>query len=120
MRYGSLITCCLFPAAGPPIDVSAVQVDSNTTVMVSWTAPTSGATPTGYRIYYRGAGDSTVIPIDTGPTATERLLEGLSAGTTYAIRMLTRSQHLPSSVTDPEMVTIGRYKSGDLSRLVNM
>ncbi len=111
MCYGSL-TCCLFPAAGPPTDFSAVQVDGTTSVMVSWTAPTSGDTPTGYRIYYQEAGDSTVIPIDAGPTATGHLLEDLSAGTTYTIRMLTRSQHLPSSVTDPEMVTIGRYISG--------
>ncbi len=109
--YGSL-TCCLFSAAGPPTDISAVQVDGTTSVMVSWTAPTSGDTPTGYRLYYQEAGDSTVIPIDAGPTATGRLPEGLSAGTTYTIRMLTRSQHLPSSVTAPEMVTIGRYNSG--------
>ncbi len=109
--YGSL-TCCLFPAAGPPTGVSAVQVDGTTTVMVSWTAPTAGATPTGYRIYYQAAGDSVVIPIDAGPTATEHLLVGLSAGTTYTIRMLTRSEHLPSSVTAPEMVSIGRHDSG--------
>ncbi len=111
MCYGSL-TCCLFPAAGTPTDLSTVQVDGTTSVMVSWTAPTSGATPTGYRIYYQAAGDSTVIPIDESPTSTGSLLEGLSAGTTYTIRMLTHSQHLPSSVTDPEMVTIGRYNSG--------
>ncbi len=111
MCYRSLI-CCLFPAAGPPTGVSAVQVDGTTSVMVSWTAPTSGATPTGYRIYYQAYGDSTVIPIDEGPTATEHLLEGLSAGTAYTIRILTRSQRLPSSVTAPEMVTIGRYNSG--------
>ncbi len=107
MCYGSL-TYCLFLAAGPPTDFSAVQVDGTTSVMVSWTAPTSGATPTGYRIYYQAAGYSTVIPIDEGPTATERLLEGLLPETAYTIRMLTRSQHLPSSVTATEMITIGR------------
>ncbi len=107
MCYGSL-TCCLFPAAGPPTDFSAVQVDGTTSVMVSWTAPRFGATPTGYRIYYQEAGNSTVTPIDTGPTATEHLLVGLSAETTYTIRMVTYSQHLPSSVSAPRMVTIGR------------
>ncbi len=106
--YGSL-TCCLLPAAGPPTDFSAVQVDGTTSVMVSWTAPTSGATPTGYRIYYQEAGDSVVSIQNSDPTSTGRLLEDLSPGTTYTIRMLTRSEHLSSSVTDPEMVTIGRY-----------
>ncbi len=119
MCYGPF-SCCLFPAAGPPTDLSTVQVDGTTSVMVSWAAPTSGDTPTGYRLYYQGAGDSTVIPIDEGPTSTGRLLEGLLPGTTYTIRMLTRSQYLPSSVTAPEMVTIGRYTVGDLSRLVNV
>ncbi len=108
--YTSL-TCCPFPAAGLPNNFSVVQVDG-VSLLVSWTEPTTGATPTGYRVYYQAAGDSTFTTVDTGPTATEQLLEGLSAGTTYTIRIVAHSQHLPSSVTDPEMVTIGRYSSG--------
>ena len=99
-------------AAGLPNDFSAVQVDGTTSVMVSWTEITSGATPTGYRIYYQAAGDQMYSTVDIeGSTATEHLLEDLSIDTTYTIRMVARSEHLPSSVTGTELFTIGRYNN---------
>ncbi len=85
---------------------TAVQV-SATAVRVSWTAPTSGPTPSGYRIYYQVEGDQTFTTVDTGQEDTEYLLTGLRPGTSYNIRMVALSRYLPSEFQTLEPITVG-------------
>ena len=98
----------LAPAADPPDGLTAVQVDA-TTVLVSWTAPSSGLTPSGYRIYYHAEGDQMFTTADTGQNDTEYSLIDLLPCTTYSIAMVTLSEQLPSSVTDTVSITLGVF-----------
>ena len=54
MLYSQLIYSTGVP--NPPTDLSATQVGL-TSIRVSWTAPDSGATVTGYKISYSGGTD---------------------------------------------------------------
>ncbi len=85
---------------------TAVQVNA-TAVRVSWTAPSSGPTPSGYRIYYQAEGDQTFTTVDTGQEDTEYLLTDFRPGATYNIRMVTLSQYLPSEFQTLEPITLG-------------
>ncbi len=85
---------------------TAVQVNA-TAVRVSWTSPTSGPTPSGYRIYYQAEGDQTFTTVDTGQEDTEYLLNDLRPGTTYNIRMVALSRYLPSVFQTLEPITLG-------------
>ena len=54
----------ILPAAtAPPTHLTAVQGSDPTTVNVSWTAPVSGDSVTGYRIYYQTEGDQTSVDV---------------------------------------------------------
>ena len=99
--------CCFLTvtAADPPTDLNVEPVDP-TSIRVSWTAPTSVATVTGYRIYYQAEGDSGSVPINAGVTS--YTLVHLQDGLTYNITMVALSIHLPSSVVGPETVTLGK------------
>ena len=92
-------------AADPPTDL-AVEPVGPTSIRVSWTAPTSVATVTGYRIYYQAEGDSGSVPINAGVTS--YTLGNLQDGITYNVTMVALSIHLPSSVVGPETVTLGK------------
>ena len=98
---------CFLPAtaADPPIDLNAEPVGP-TSIRVSWTAPTSVATVTGYRIYYQAEGVSGSVPINAGVTS--YTLVHLQDGLTYNITIVALSVHLPSSVVGPETVTLGK------------
>ncbi len=85
---------------------TAVQVNANA-VRVSWTAPSTGPTPSGYRIYYQAEGDQTFTAVDTGQEDTEYLLTDLRPGTTYNIRMVALSRFLPSEFQTLEPITLG-------------
>ena len=52
-----MLTCILILAAVPPTHLTAVQGSDPTTVNVSWTAPVSADSVTGYWIYYQTEGD---------------------------------------------------------------
>ena len=92
-------------AADPPTDLTVEPVGP-TSIRVSWTAPTSVATVTGYRIYYLAEGDSGSVPINADVTS--YTLGNLQDGLTYNITMVALSIHLPSSVVGPETVTLGK------------
>ena len=77
--------------AGNPTLISLDQI-SSTTVRVTWSPPSGGATVTGYVVHYRTA---TSIKIKhAANTSIFILLTGLTSGTTYTISVEATSQHL--------------------------
>ena len=76
-----------------------------TTVNVSWTAPVTGDTVTGYQIYYQTEGDQGSV--DVGATATQHVLTSLCGGRSYSIYLVALSAQLPSPVVGPVVVTLG-------------
>ena len=91
-------------AAGSPSNIHARRVSSSDFI-VSWTAPTSGATVTGYRVYYNGGTDqgSRAALADGTAVAFSRIW-----GLTYSIKIVALSSHLPSPVVEGGVVTLGK------------
>ncbi len=94
---------------------TAVQANA-TAVRVSWTAPSSGPTPSGYRIYYQAEGDQTFTTVDTGQEDTEYLLTDLRSDTIYNIRMVSLSRFLPSVFNTLEPIEVGEWENDASSR----
>ena len=98
------------PHAGvpdPPTGLSAIQVGP-TRIRVSWTAPVSRATVTGYRISYSGGTDQGSV--DVGASATDYTItipQPLSR-LIYSISITTLSFSFQSSMAGPIMVTAGK------------
>ena len=76
--------------AGDPALTSLDQI-SPTTVKVTWSPPSGGATVTGYVVHYR-TGSS--VGTKTPTTSTSTFLTGLTSGATYTISVEATSQHL--------------------------
>ena len=97
-------------APEPPTDLSATQVGP-TSIRVSWTAPVSGATVTGYRISYSGGTDQGSV--DVGASATDHTITipQPQSRLTYSISILTLSSQLPSSMAGPTVVTVGMHNA---------
>ena len=91
-------------AAGVPSNVRAVPAVP-TSFTVSWTAPTSGATVTGYRIYWSGGSDQGSMDANAGDTAVT--ISGRSHGLTYGISIVALSDQLPSPEVGPFTVSLG-------------
>ena len=93
--------------ADPPTGLSATQVGP-TSIRVSWTAPVSGATVTGYRISYSGGTDQGSV--DVGASATDHTITIIQPQSrlTYSISIITLSSSFPSSMAGPIMVTVGK------------
>ena len=92
--------CFLTPTAAEPPTGLNVEPVSPTSIRVSWTAPLSRATVTGYQIYYRADGDWESVAVDAN--ITNYTLSNLQNGLTYNITMVALSIHLPSSVVGPQ------------------
>ena len=62
---------------------------------------------TGYRVYWSGGGgcDSGNMSVGAGDTAVT--ITGLTPGLTYNVTIVALSDHLPSPVVGPVMVTLG-------------
>ena len=92
----------------PPTDLNATQVGP-TSIRVSWTAPVSGATVTGYRISYSGGTDQGSV--DVGASATDHTITITQPQShlTYSISIITLSSSFLSSLAGPIMVTVGKY-----------
>ena len=86
-------------AAEPPTGLNVEPV-SPTNIRVSWTAPLSVASLTGYQIYYQAEGDWGSVAVDSNMT--NYTLSNLQNGLTYNITMVALSIHLPSSVVGPQ------------------
>ena len=91
-------------AAGVPSSVRAVPAVP-TSFTVSWTAPTSGASVTGYRIYWSGGNDQGNMDANAGNTAVT--ISGRSHGSTYNISIVALSDQLPSPEVGPVTVSLG-------------
>ena len=94
--------------ANPPTGLSAAQV-TLTGIRVSWTAPDSGATVTGYRLSYSGGTEQGSM--DVGASATEHTITITQPRSplTYSISIITLSSSFPSSMAGPIMVTVGKH-----------
>ena len=102
-------TVVLFTGTNQPQDLSAVQRNiTEVQVQVSWSAPASGATVTGYVIYYETTGGSEQS-VTVGAAASEYTLTGLTIGQTYIISIVALSGQLPSIRTGPVSVTLSEF-----------
>ena len=77
--------------AGDPTLTSLKQI-SPTTVRVTWSPPSEGATVTGYVVHYIGGGSNGTVTEPSSSTSTD--ITGLTSGPTYAISVEATSQHL--------------------------
>ena len=95
-------------AAGSPTNVLARPTGA-TGFTVSWTAPTTGATVTGYRVYYNGGtdqGSTDVVASDTTVTISNHTWDLTH---TDSIKIVALSNHLQSSpVVGTWMATFGK------------
>ena len=83
-------------AADLPTAVSAEQFE--TTLLVTWTPPTMGDTPTGYVVTYEASGSSDSMTVTSGSIS--QLNFSISeVGVAYSVNIVTLSNHLPSTVT---------------------
>ena len=101
-NYADIILHSIPPsAASEPLGVTAIQ-ETPTTIRVSWTAPTSGAPPTGYPVYYSTESeDQFSHEVMIGASGRGYLLAGLQSDLVYRISIMALSEHLPSSVIGP-------------------
>ena len=81
----------LHAVAGDPSLTSLNQI-SSTTVRVTWSPPSGGATVNGYVVHYRTVGSVRTDAILSSSTSTD--ITGLTNGTTYTISVEATSQHL--------------------------
>jgi len=73
-------------------------------IRVTLAAPTSGATVTGYRIYWSGGSDQGRIDASAGDTTVT--ITGRTRGLVYTVTIVALSNQLPSQ-TDVVTVTLG-------------
>ena len=91
----------------------AAKIVKNIHVRVSWTAPSSGALVTGYRIVYQAENDEGRVinewNVNVGASVTEyNITHGLTAGHRYVITVRALSRHLPSPAVGPPTLTVGK------------
>ena len=101
-----------YAAANAPTGL-ATEVVGHASIRVSWTAPDSGATVTGYRIYYHEedaqGGMINSDSMDVSASTTEHNITlVLTAGHCYNITVYALSRHLPSPAVGPLTVTVGK------------
>ena len=99
-------------AANAPTGLAA-EVVEDASISISWTAPTSGATVTGYRINYQeeDAQDRIINPnsMDVDASTTEHNITlVLTAGHSYVITVRALSRQLPSPAVGPPTLTLGK------------
>ena len=101
--------CFIFVAgASPPTNLTA-DPDGPTSIKISWIPPTSRVTVTGYQIFYRMLGSITNYgSVDIAANKKQHTLYNLLGGFVYVITMVTKSQHLPSTVVGPIRATLGK------------
>ena len=72
-----------------------------TSIRVTWTAPTSGATVTRYRIYWSGGSDQGSMDANAGDTTVT--IPGRTRGLVYTITVVVVSNQLPSQTVTVEV-----------------
>ena len=93
--------------ATPPSGVTAVQAGL-TGITVTWTASSDA---TGYRIYYTSDSDSGSETVSAWRWrhVRQHTLTGLVNGETYAISMISTSQHFPSEAVAAAAISLCKY-----------
>ena len=102
----------IYAAANAPTGLAA-KVVKYAHIKVYWTAPTSGALVTGYRIVYQAENDEGRVinkwSVNVDASTTEyNITHGLTAGHRYNITVHALSRHLPSPAVGPPTVTVGK------------
>ena len=100
---------CSFPkmiAANPPTNLNAVRVDP-TSIQVSWTAPASGATVMGYRIYYYDGTNMSSVEVSANATGHNLAIPHPQSRLRYSIAIVALSFHLPSTMVG---LIVGKQK----------
>ena len=108
-----LVLYLIFLAAANATIELAAEVVEDASIRVSWTAPDSGATVTGYRIVYqKWDAQHRVINHDSvdvdASTAEHNITHGLTAGHRYVITVRALSRQLPSPAVSPLTLTLGK------------
>ena len=94
--------------ASPPTGLSAVQINFDE-IQVFWTRQTLETTVTGYQIFYIALGSDNIHGSVNVSAGIEKHTQfKLPGGFVYNITMVTKSQHLPSTVAGPVTVTHGK------------
>jgi len=88
-------------------------VVGSTSIRVFWSAPVSGATVKGYRVFFLAKSNkgSNIYhtSVDVGANTTQYIRDGArAAGHHYSITIVALSKHLPSSVVGPVEVILGK------------
>ena len=96
----------------PPTGLVA-EVVEDASISISWNASDSGATVTGYRIYYKNEDDEGRVinhdRVDVDASTTEHNITlVLTAGHRYVITARALSSQLPSPVVGPHALTVGK------------
>ena len=89
--------------AGDPTLTSLDQI-LPTTVRVTWSPPSRGATVTSYVVHYRTATSVRTKSVSSSSTST--FLTGLTSGATYTISVEATSQHL-SGESEEMTISLG-------------
>ena len=109
--YIRVVACTYFTGvADPPTGLSATQVGLSS-IRVSWTAPVSGATVTGYRIFYSGGTDQGSVDVEASAINHTITITQPQTRLTYSISTITLSSSFPSSMAGPIMVTVGKHSA---------
>ena len=61
---------------------------TSSSITLSWSAPSSGGTPSSYTVQYRLGGATTWTTSTTGITGTSASISGLTANTAYSIQVI--------------------------------
>ena len=96
--------CPHLAAAEPPSYISANRNPPNaSSITITWTQPTTGATPTGYKIYFWADGHSDTVTVGDGLLPNTRMepIRVNPAEPVYGIFMVTLSAELPSKPSSP-------------------
>ena len=112
-HFHLLVLYLVFLAAANAPTGLAAEVVEDASIRVSWTAPDSGATVTGYRIVYqKGDAQHGVInhdSVDVDASITEHnITVVLTAGHRYVITVRALSRQLPSPAVSPPTLTLGK------------
>ena len=104
-----LVLYLIFLAGANVTTGLAAEVVGHTTIRVSWTAPTSGATVTGYRVYYHEKdAQGGIINSVSASTTEHNITLVLRAGHRYVITVHALSRQLPSPAVSPPTLTLGK------------
>ena len=108
------IVLFFFSVAGTPTGVT-VSRTGYTSVLISWTAPSSSPPAAGYEVFYQSsAGDSSRLSAGN-TSSTEFTLAGLTLGETYSIFVVAFGEEgapvFPSSRSNTAMIVLREFIS---------